>query len=462
MKKYFNTQKLVTIVLGFLVFIQFSCRKFTDAKVSPNLIQTSQLFISDVTALSAVNGVYYQMRAVSPSIFNGAISIYGGLSADEFTTSLTSQEYGAFFRNSILTTSTVINSQIWSAAYRVIYRSNAIIENLQKSNGVTTATKRQLIGEMKTVRGFAYFFLVNLFGDVPLVLDIEYTNNSRMSRTSMSEIYSQIISDLKDAIELLSDEYPSNLRSRPNRFTAASLLAKVYLFNKDWVNAEQYSSLVINSGKYSLVSNLNEVFKNFSNETIWQIAPGNESRNTIEGANFIPATMTSIPSMVIHSTLSSAFEIGDRRRASWIGVNLNGGNQYLYANKYKRRVATPVDEYLIVGRLAEKYLIRAEARAMQNKLLESLQDVNVIRNRAGLLNSNANDMASLVSAIIQERRVELFAEWGNRWLDLKRLGLANSVLGLVKGTNWQETDALFPIPFAEIEINNLLNQNPGY
>ena len=99
---------------------------------------------------------------------------------------------------------------------------------------------------------------------------------------------------------------------------------------------------------------------------------------------------------------------------------------------------------------------------MQNKLLESLQDVNVIRNRAGLLNSNANDMASLVSAIIQERRVELFAEWGNRWLDLKRLGLANSVLGLVKGTNWQETDALFPIPFAEIEINNLLNQNPGY
>lgn len=462
MKNIRTKNRSITFILFLLIAIQFSCKKFTEVEVAPNLIQTPQLFISDVTALSAVNGVYYQMRAVAPSIFNGSISIYGGLCADEFTTNLTSQEYDAFYRNSILSTSSIINSQLWTAAYRIIYRTNAIIENLQKSNGVSTLTKNQLLGEMKTVRGVAYFFLVNLFGDVPLILNIDYLSNERAPRTSSDMVYNQITEDLKDATNLLSNTYPSNLRARPNKFTAASLLAKVYLFKKDWQNAELYSSSVINSGNYSLLNNLNDVFKNNSTETIWQIAPGNESRNTIEGSNFIPPSSTSVPSIVISSTLNSVFENGDRRKANWLGLNTNNGNQYFYPFKYKRRVTTPVDEYIVVSRLAEQYLIRSEARVRQNKIAEALQDLNMIRNRAGLPNSNANDPSSLISAIIQERRVELFAEWGNRWFDLKRLELANSILGPIKGANWQNTDMLFPIPFSETEINNLLIQNPGY
>lgn len=86
----------------------------------------------------------------------------------------------------------------------------------------------------------------------------------------------------------------------------------------------------------------------------------------------------------------------------------------------------------------------------------------MIRNRAGLNNTTAVDVSSLLSAIEHERRVELFAEWGHRWFDLKRWNRASSVLNSVKSPNWQSTDVLYPIPFAQIQANTFLSQNEGY
>ena len=116
----------------------------------------------------------------------------------------------------------------------------------------------------------------------------------------------------------------------------------------------------------------------------------------------------------------------------------------------------------MVLRLAEQYLIRAEARAQQNNISGSQSDLNLIRNRAGLVNTAANDKTALLTAIEHERQVELFTEWGHRWLDLKRTNRADAVLGPIKAPNWQPTDMLYPIPQTQIANDPNVHQNPGY
>jgi hypothetical protein len=121
----------------------------------------------------------------------------------------------------------------------------------------------------------------------------------------------------------------------------------------------------------------------------------------------------------------------------------------------------PLTEYNMVLRLAEQYLIRAEARGMQNDLTGAMDDVNIIRARAGLSSIDGTGFAQqdVLDAIDQERRAELFVEWGHRWFDLKRTGKIDAVLGPVK-PDWQSKDALFPIAQTEIIANPNLIQNP--
>ena len=112
-------------------------------------------------------------------------------------------------------------------------------------------------------------------------------------------------------------------------------------------------------------------------------------------------------------------------------------------------------------RLAEQFLIRAEARAKQGDLIGAIEDLNVIRQRAGLSNTTAVTTDQVLSAILQERRLELFTELGHRFLDLKRLELLDSVLGTKPG--WSTNDKLWPLPQAEMDANSfLVPQNPGY
>jgi hypothetical protein len=119
----------------------------------------------------------------------------------------------------------------------------------------------------------------------------------------------------------------------------------------------------------------------------------------------------------------------------------------------------------MILRLAEQYLIRAEARAQQNNIDGAKTDLNAVRNRAGLLNTTANDKTEMMAAVLHERQVELFTELGHRWFDLKRTKAVDLVMNSVtpiKGGTWQTTDQLYPIPVADIIRNSTLKQNPGY
>jgi len=115
----------------------------------------------------------------------------------------------------------------------------------------------------------------------------------------------------------------------------------------------------------------------------------------------------------------------------------------------------------MIFRLGEQYLIHAEAAAELGQLGTALSDLNTVRARAGLPASTASTQAALLTAIMHERQVELFSEWGNRWLDLVRTGTAATVLNAEKG-GFQPFMTLYPLPNAQLETNNLLTQNPGY
>jgi starch-binding outer membrane protein, SusD/RagB family len=279
-------------------------------------------------------------------------------------------------------------------------------------------------------------------------------------RTAVTDVYGYLVSDLLEAKSLLKISYPTLNRARPNRATAAALLARIYLYTKDWAKAASEATEVIQSGTYSLVTTLNNVYLPSSTETIWQLVKDNG--NTGEGTTFVPASATVKPGYAITTALLNAFESTDKRKLNWLGKNTVAGTEYYYPFKYKVRATTPVTEYYVVFRLAEQYLIRSEAKAMLNDVVDAKADLDVVRNRAGLTGTTASTLATLLTAIEKERQVELFAEWGHRWLDLKRWGRADAVLGPIKGANWQSTDVLYPIPLKEIQLNLSLVQNPGY
>ena len=209
------------------------------------------------------------------------------------------------------------------------------------------------------------------------------------------------------------------------------------------------------------MTNPNDVFLSGSQEAIWQLMPATTSVNTWEGNVFIPSA-TVIPSYPVTTSLYNSIAATDQRRTAWLKGITVGTTTYYYPNKYKVRTGTSITEYYMVLRLAELYLIRAEARANQNKLPEAIADLNTVHKRAGLVEfPNTLSKTETLDNIEKERRVELMLEWGHRWLDLKRTHRSDAVLGSLK-SGWQATDTLYPIPAYEIQANPSLSQNIGY
>lgn len=148
---------------------------------------------------------------------------------------------------------------------------------------------------------------------------------------------------------------------------------------------------------------------------------------------------------------------------AWTDSATVGTQTFYYPYKYKIAGGSPLQEYHIVFRLAEQYLIRAEARMHEGNLNGAIADVNIIRERAGLTALSLSlNVSQVTTAIAQERRIELFAEFGHRWLDLKRTGKADAVIGTLKPSTWRPEAALWPVPLAQRNANPFLSQNKGY
>lgn len=458
----------VTIGLLFILICCCACAQFLDIDEPKNQVVGGTAYKDDASATSAIIGIYTKMME-APAFASGSITLQAGFSADEFNHSVVS----GFQANSLLPADPVLKNSLWEPGYKYIYYANSLLEGISGSTNVSLSVRRMLEGEAKFIRAFAFFYLTNLFGDVPLITTTDYKKNEVFHRTPQAEVYQQIISDLKDAQDLLSADYSiySNERIRPNKSAATALLARVYLYTEKWSDAEDAATLVIdNTALYSLQDSVDEVFlakvkQQPNSEVLWQLAPVSISY-TFEKMLFDFTGPTS--SNLLCGSVVNAFEAGDMRKKHWIGSAIVDKKLYFFPSKYKANDQAPeaAKEYSMVLRLAEQYLIRAEARAQQNKLTEAIVDLDTIRRRAGLpliqITKPGIGKQELIDAIMQERRIEFVAEWGHRWFDLKRTQLANTVLPSAKA-DWQPTDILYPIPQSEIDNNpNLLPQNEGY
>jgi hypothetical protein len=446
--------------------INTSCEKLIDVDPPLTQIPIERIFNSDATATSAITGMYLTMLNSEnfASGSNYSISALSSLSSDDFNWLGDDLETIQIASNNINPNNAYV-LRLWTTAYKTIFQANSAIEGLNGSQGVTSNLKNQLLGEAYFVRAFCHFHLVNLFGDVPLIISTDYKINTLSPRISEAQVRTKIIDDLLMAQQLMGDSYPSADRVRPNKAVANALLARAYLYLNNWANAESQASLLINNTAYQLESDLNNTFTATSREAIWQLQPYAPYINTWEGVHFISGS-GEVSKYKLTDNLIASFANGDKRKANWIS-SVDFQNQPIYyAYKYKVQYSSNPGEYSMVLRLAEQYLIRAEARTQLNKLSEAISDVDEIRMRAGLpllqtINPNISK-SDLLLAIEKERRNEFFTEWGHRWFDLKRTNKITDVLSVTKA-GWSSSDALYPIPLMELKRNSKLgNQNPGY
>jgi starch-binding outer membrane protein, SusD/RagB family len=445
------------IIILFVCF--FGCAKSVEVGPPKTQLISQTVFSSDATAQAAMVGAYAYL---SPNYFNyiDYLTVTSEFAADNASYTAGDATYDAFTSNSLNPFNGAL-SVLWSVPYQTIYACNAIIENVNSSSNLTSSTKNQLIGEASFLRGFSYFYLVNLFGEVPLVLTTDVNKNSLLPQATRSNIYAQIIMDLTTAYEKLSlNSGGQNIRATP--WAAAAMLARVYLYAGDWVHSEAMASAVISSGNFTLETDLTQVFVASSREVIFQYST--QQGYTFLGSYFIPQTLPSIPTLILTDDLVNAFDPADLRKSSWTMSTVSDGINYSYPYKYKQSLPDPPSgpENYVTLRLAEQYLIRAEDRARQNNISGAADDLDSVRQRAGLPSTTATDLNSMLDAIEKERRLELFYEWGDRWLNLKRTGRVNTIIGSYKPAEWKATDSLYPVPQLQISANPNLVQNKGY
>lgn len=459
------------------------CNKYLDIPLPVNAVAGSAAYISDNTTSAVVNGNFNGLLngIQSGSLVMGVsgVGYLSGLYADELFTPVNDVASKPYFSNAL--SSTAGNTH-WVGLYKQIYNVNVTIEGINGASNLKN--KNQWLGESLFLRAFLYFNLVNLYGDAPLTTTSDFNKNNLLGKSPKADIYKQIITDLKAARALLIIPYKDGLgnvtadRGRPNVQAVNALLARTYLYTGDWANAEAMSATVIADANYQLVSPAQAFLAN-SQETIWALVPSQGAHvNDYDAYNGgMPATLASPAALTpfgsskaaIMPDLLSAFETGDTRLTNWIRSTTVTGTStvptatYYYPNKYKSNVAGA--EYTIVLRLAEQYLIRAEARAQLQNLNGAKSDVDAVRARAGLGGVTAATKDDMLASIAKERRTELFTEAGHRFFDLKRTGTLDAVMTALqtqKNMIWQPFRALWPIPLTDIQNDPNLAQNPGY
>ena len=477
MKSNINNNHIKFLLLIILCLSLGSCEKYlNDTQLPADRIAAVDVYDSDNTVSTVISGLFISMNSSAP--FNGSTGYTLGLYTDELRNIAANVGIEPYFKNAVQSG----QSLIWSDLYRKLFIVNTAIDGINNSKG-NLAYKSQWLGECYFLRAYYYYYLINYYGDVPLALTNDYTVNNRLSRAPQAEVYQQIVADLKLAQSLLSNDYKNGYgqtttnRFRPNKAVATALLARIYLYTRDWANAELASTQIIADPNYTLLP-LSQVFLANSKETILALAT-NSPKATLEYAIFnggMPAVLSpaKLPASFsvfacINSPLLNSFESGDGRLANWIRISTlpaagtSPATVYYFPDKYKSSANNA--EYEVLIRLAELYLIRAEARAMLDKGT-AVDDLNAIRLRAGLTGiPSGSNRATILAAIAKERQTELFTEAGHRFFDLKRTGTLDAVMNVVaplKPTTWASYMALFPIPPADLLQDPNLKPNPGY
>nr|WP_299000189.1 RagB/SusD family nutrient uptake outer membrane protein [uncultured Allomuricauda sp.] len=470
-----KTIKIFAFIIG-LGFV-FSCEDQLNVVPEDN-VASNTVFGSFATINGAVVGIYSKNQSGD---LNGNPQLISDFMSDNvsFVGSFTSlQDIDQF---ETLATNTTIDN-IWLDGYELIGAANNIIVNLPDVNtedvtGLSETDKARFVAEAKFLRALTYFRLVNLFAQpfqfnggsnlgVPIIatpFEGGEIGEFQLERSSVNEVHAFIEQDLLDAIAALPDD--NGVRAESG--AAKALLSRLYLYREQWAEAADLANQVITSGEYSLANDYDFYDDNpTSSEHIFVVintptdGPQDES---VPGSdevyvNFYNPAPGGRGDAPFSQDLIDAFaaEPGDRRfdELSQAATDA-GGNDTFFTTKYPDIINNASDGMEL--RITEMYLIRAEANLQNGTSIGDtpLNDINLLRDRAGLSNLGSVDL----DAVALERRKELCFE-GHRRMDLLRNNL-NLRPGGGSESAPGANKIIFPIVDDETTNNPNITQNPG-
>ena len=497
-------KKYIVTTISLLVFITFlnSCSEDFLKENPEDRYVVGNFYSSQSDAEAAVSAVYQQLYG----IYERLMFLLNELPADD-------EKNGLGMPNQYLqnlefcrhNSENQFARQMWQRCYQGISKANTAIDNIPEVT-MDERIKSRLIGEAKFLRALYYFNLVRFYGDVPLVLKIEGVDDAMIARTPKEEVYAQIIQDLTDAENDLPPTYTAANSGRATQGAAKILLGKVYLTKHDYQKSvDKLAEVVNNESTYGY--GLHEYFgDNWEKETengvemVFSVEfmdpPGNgNNAMQLQGpkyslpSGFGPLGLSNsneadIPTMELYNL----FTDDDERKAetfrtefvSLVDESVHVSSIPIFVKYWEEgeKVAANSDANMHVIRYADALLMYAEALNEIGQTDEAMNHLNRIRERA--FNTSDKNYSGLTkeefrNAVWQERRMELTQE-GHRWFDLARTGryiermkehaaYEASVAESNKTdiiSNISERHVLMPVPQREIDLNPLLNQNPGY
>ncbi len=487
--------KKIRILLPLLLLIVGSCKDSFFEVTPRGQLTAENFFQTEEHARLATNAVYNVLR-------NWEIHVFAFIGCTDIISDDSdkgSEPNDAAFLlevdNFLFDASNVAPVTVWNGYYRAIFRANIAIERIPEIK-MDAALQNRLIAESKFLRAYFYFNLVRWYGDLPLVTKQLTQDEFKQKRNTTTEVYAQIVTDLKAAIDVLPEKskYTPEDNGRATKGAAKGLLAKVYLTTKDYVNAEKYALEVINSNEYALLPDYTKIFTaegENSSESVFEVGAtvsterydGGSQYNEVQGVRGDPNLGWGFnrPS----DSFIIEFEPGDPRREATIlyeGEVLPDGsaivqkNPRVFNGRYNQKAWVPTHPggngsgpgNIRLLRYADVVLIAAEAENENGKTAMSLTHLNSVRKRARGASASIlpdvveTDKVKLRERIWHERRVELGLEQ-QRWFDLLRTGRAEAVM-IANGKNFKKNKhELLPIPQAEIDLSSgTLSQNPGY
>lgn len=441
--------------LIYILLISFSitfigCNKFLDVQPKAS-ISGENIIIDETSANAALNGVYSALRTYYSVDFQSIAY----LSGDNIQWTGSQSQVQEFINHQVNAENATITST-WKGIYVAINRANQVIKNVEElgNDVIAESVRNRIAGEAHFIRALAYFDLVRTWGGVPLTTQptMEATDNTGIPRSTSEETYAQVLADLELAEQLLPE---TTNRFQATRKTVWALKARYYLYNKNWQEAENYATRLINDhANYELLTPYHAFFADGitgTRESVFELFYNANELNPHRG-QWQPQQNGGTRQWAPNNTfvnLVNDSAIGGSRNAL---VAKDNQNRW-YGNLYYR---SPATDPTYVIRIAELYLIRAEARAELGLLEEGQADLNAVRGRAGIVNVTTASVTDLLLAIENERRLEFGLE-AHRWFDLVRTNRAAAVLNITDPNKF-----LMPLPAEQLLVDGALKQNPGY
>ena len=467
-------KKIINLLVILLLLSFTACKKFLVE--NPKSIASPQTVLTSVGGLdAALVGGYSNITGWSKMYSWDVLPL-----SETFVDFQYGAYYGDFNDGNILSTSYTVNFA-WTYLYKIISSANIVLANI--GNIANDPNKNRIEGEAKFLRAWAYFDLVQFFGDVPLVLEpVNDPSNFQPARTPQADVYKQIVSDLQDAENKMNDAAPQP--SRVDKWVAKAYLLKVYLTmagspnNITTSNGTNTNSLaltkakeIINSNKYSINVPYRDVFMNTGDaETIWEL----RSPDIILYNHY---TFLSQGIFTPTNAFINSFDANDVRGPAW-GIRTSyvyNGNTYTFplptymkfvdSVQYAKQNQFQSTLSITAIRYADVLLMAAEADNEVNNGPSAVAYtwINAVRRRAGISNLSGLSKTAFRDAVFFERRKELYGE-GFDWMDLKRFNKFNllNTTGRIFKTAIDSHLNYFPIYNSEIVNNPNITQNPGW